>query len=145
MLIYSYRTLNNGANLAAGLVRGRINSASSIEFTRGDFSGQIDAIAWERIEFTDSSSVQQINNGMAAGVGTANMGISSVDTSRAIAFAGGQWTSGQGLGETTYAGDDVIGVAVGRHELTSATNLRVIRDDTNGTVDWTSYVVEFGP
>ena len=145
MLIYSYRTSNGGANIAAGLVRGRIDSTTSLSFTRGDLSGQIDAIAWERIEFTDTSTVQQIDVSMAAGVGTANTTISSVDTSRTIAFAGGQWTSGQGFGETSYAADDVIGVAVGRHELTSATNLLVTRDDTNGTADWTSSVVEFAP
>jgi hypothetical protein len=145
VLIYSYRTGNSGANIAAGLVRGRIDSASSLSFTRGDLSGQIDAIAWERIEFTDASTVQQIDVSMAAGVGTANSAITSVDTGRTIVFAGGQWTSGQAMGETTYAGDDVIGVAVGGHELTSATNLLVTRDDINGTADWTSFVVEFGP
>jgi len=146
MLIYSYRTLNSSEpNIAAGLVRGRIDSTTSLSFTRGDLSGQIDAIAWERIEFTDATTVQQIDVNMPAGVGTANSTITAVDTSRSIAFAGGQWTAGQGFGETSYNGDDVIGVAVGRHELTSATNLLVTRDDTFGTADWTSYVVEFAP
>ncbi len=145
VLIYSYRTGNSGPNIAAGLVRGSIDSPTSLSFSRGDFTGQIDAIAWERIEFTNASTVQQIDVSMAAGIGTANEAIASVDTSRAIAFAGGQWTSGQAMGETTYAGDDVIGVAVGRHELTSATNLLVTRDDINGTANWTSYIVEFGP
>lgn len=145
MLIYSYRTSNSGPNIAAGLVRGRIDSPTSLSFSRGDFTGQIDEIAWERIEFTDATTVQQIDISMAASIGTANAAITSVDTSMAIAFAGGQWTSGQAMGETTYAGDDVIGVAVGRHELTSATNLLVTRDDINGTADWTSYIVEFGP
>ncbi len=116
-----------------------------LSFSRGDFSGQIDEIAWERIEFTDATTVQQIDISMAASIGTANAAITSVDTSKAIAFAGGQWTSGQAMGETTYAGDDVIGVAVGRYELTSATNLLVTRDDINGAADWTSYIVEFGP
>jgi hypothetical protein len=68
VLIYSYRTSNSGVNIAAGLVRGRIDGASSLTFTRGDLSGQIDAIAWERIEFTDASTVQQIDVSMAAGV-----------------------------------------------------------------------------
>ncbi|MFV1963450.1 MAG: Calx-beta domain-containing protein, partial [Acidimicrobiia bacterium] len=114
MLIFSYRTLDSSEpNIAAGLVRGRIDSTTSLSFTRGDLSGQIDAIAWERIEFTDTSTVQQIDVSMAAGVGTANSTITSVDTSRSIAFAGGQWTAGQGFGETSYNGDDVIGVAVG--------------------------------
>ncbi len=145
MLIYSYRTANSGANIAAGLVRGEIDNATSLTFSRGDSTGQIDAIAWERIEFTDATSVQQVQPSMAPGIATDNFAIASVDTSRAIVFAGGQWTAGQGFGQTSFTGDDIIGVAVGRHELTSATNLLVTRDDTNGSASWVSYVVEYAP
>lgn len=145
MLIYSYRTANGGANIAAGLVRGEIDSATSLTFSRGDSTGQIDAIAWERIEFTNATSVQQVQPTMSPGITTDNLAITSVDTTRALVFAGGQWTSGQGFGQASYTGDDIIGVAIGRHELTSSTNLLVTRDDTNGSAGWVSYVVEFAP
>ncbi len=79
----------------------------------------------------------------AGGTSTANVTISSVDTSRTVVFAGGQHTAGQAIGEGTYKGDDVLGAMVGRHTLTTSTNLQVVRDDTGGNARWTSYVVQF--
>ena len=79
----------------------------------------------------------------AGGVSTANVGISSVVTGRTIVYAGGQHTAGQAIGEGTYKGDDVLGAFVGRHTLTTSTNLQVVRDNTSGNAKWTSYVVEF--
>ena len=79
----------------------------------------------------------------AGGTSTANVGISSVVLSRTVVFAGGQHASGQAIGEGTYKADDVYGAMIGRHTLTSSTNLQVVRDDTSGHTRWTSYVVEF--
>ena len=153
ILLYSWIVSSDTTipEMCERMVRGEIASATSLSFSRGDRSAvcgdvTIDEISWERIEFTGAgTSVQQVQPSMAAGTGTTNATITSIDTGRTIVFAGGQSVNGQSIGEGSYAGDDVIGAMIGRHTLTSSTNLQVVRDDTNGTATWTSYVVEFGP
>jgi hypothetical protein len=67
-----------------------------------------------------------------------------VTLDRSIALAGGQWSAGQALGETSYTGGGILGVVAGRHDVISGgTQLRVSRDAALGTARWTSYVVEF--
>lgn len=149
MLIYSYRSNGSGADMCERMVRGVITSPTSLTFSRGDNGVNCEAeaiedIAWERVEFVDGATVQQITTAMAAGVGTANVAIDAVDLSRTVVVGGGQWTAGQATGEGSYNTNDVIGAMVGRHKLTSTTNLQVERDNTQGTARWTSYVVQFG-
>lgn len=143
LLLYTYRTYS--VVLAEGLVRGRITGPSSLEFTRQAATTQdIDDIAWERIELSGGVSVQQVDVKATAGQGTATAPVPQpVDPTRSIALSGGQWTAGQGVGETDHATDDALGVALGRHTLTSATTLSVTRDASAGLALWTSYVVEF--
>jgi hypothetical protein len=148
MLLYSYRYTGNPPQMCDRMVRGEIDSSTSLRFTRGDGaigcdSNSIDAIVWERIEFTDGTTVQQVEPTMAAGIGITNVNITSVDQGSTIVFSAGQHTAGQSHAEGSYSGDDVIGAMLGRHTLTSSTNLQVVRDDTNGTARWTSYIVEF--
>ena len=126
--------------------RGEIDSSTSLSFTRGDSAPGCDvqnilAIAWERVEFADGTTVEQVQPAMAATVATDNVGILSVDLGRSVVFAGGQHTAGQAIGEGSYAGNDILGAMVGRHTLTTSANLLVTRDDTNGSARWTSYVV----
>jgi hypothetical protein len=151
MLIYSYRTAASAnPDMCEDMIRGEITTATSLTFSRGDGAAgcatqAIDAIAWERIEFTDGSTVQQVTATMSSGTGTANVSINAVDTSKTIVFAGGQWTNGQAIGEGSFQTDDTIGTMTGRHALISSTNLQVTRDNTGGTARWTSYVVQFDP
>jgi len=149
MLLYSWRGDRYLAAMCSVMVRGEMNSATSLLFTRGDGAGAacdglaIDDIAWERIEFTDGAVVQQVQAAMAAGVATADVSIASVDTTRTVAFSAGQYTGGQAAGEGSFSTDDIVGTMLGLHELTSSTNLRVTRGDTSGSARWTSYVVQF--
>ena len=107
-------------------------------------SGRREAESWDGADgHGDPTLAALLHIEYAGGTSTANVTISSVDTSRTIVFAGGQHTAGQSHGEGTYKGDDVIGAMIGRHTLTSSTNLQVVRDDTSGHARWTSYVVEF--
>ncbi|MFQ5921694.1 MAG: LamG-like jellyroll fold domain-containing protein [Anaerolineales bacterium] len=148
MLLYSYRFNGSGAAMCDRMLRGEIDTATSLSFTRSDggagcAASPIPAIAWERVEFTDGTTVEQVQPAMAATVATDNVTVSSVDLGRSVVFAGGQHTAGQAIGEGSYALNDILGAMVGRHTLTSPTNLLVTRDDTNGSARWTSYVVQF--
>jgi hypothetical protein len=151
MLLYSYVKSSDAERnqMCEGMLRGEVTSSTSIRFTRGDGAAgcgdiTIDEISWERITFTDPNiRVQQIQPSMAAGVGSANVAIASIDLTKTIVLAGGQWVGGQAVGEGSYAGNDVLGAMVARHRLTSSTNVEVIRDNTSGSARWTSFVVEF--
>lgn len=149
MLLYSYRYSGGGAVMCDRMVRGEMDTATSLSFTRGDgnsscdTTNDINAIAWERVQFPTGTSVQQKEPSMAASTGSTTVGITSIDQGRSLIFAGGQHTTGQSIGEGSYTGDDVIGAMVGRHTFTANDVMQVVRDDTNGTARWTSYVVQF--
>lgn len=143
MLLYSWRTAGSGADMCERMVRGEMTSSTQITFTRGCAGTQIDAISWERIEFTEGGLVRPITVNMNNN-GTANVKISPVDTTKSLVFAGGQWTNGQALGEGSYAGDDIIGAMTAKFTLTNSTNVQVVRNNTQGTAKWNAFVVQFG-
>jgi hypothetical protein len=147
VLFWSWRTDPPQADrdICARTVRGEMLSPTSIRFTRGcedAESTDIDDISWERVEFNDGTTVQQVIVSMASGTGLATASISPVNTTKALVFAGGQWTGGQTLGEGTYAANDIIGTLEGRFTLTSSTSFEVRRDNTGGSATWTAYVVQ---
>ncbi len=143
LLLYSYRIAGSGT-MATYLLSGEIDSATSLRFQRSSAAQQIDAIAWERIEFTDNSTVQSVTIAIPDGATVANLGISAVNLARAISLSGGQWTAGQAFGETNST-SAAVGASLGRHVLTSGTNLRVTRDSNSGDSTWHSFVIEFQP
>ncbi|MBW2534712.1 MAG: hypothetical protein JRI55_24680 [Deltaproteobacteria bacterium] len=149
LLLYSYRTTASDLVMCDRMVRGELTSSTTIGFSRGaGASGcsvtPVDAVAWQRVELPAGVKIQQVQATVAAGTGAVNVSLASaVDLGRTIALAGGQWTDGQGIGEGSFATDDIIGAMVGRHELTGTTTLKVTRDNTGGKAEWTSYVVEF--
>jgi hypothetical protein len=65
-----------------------------------------------------------------------------VDTSRTIVFSGDQAISGQGMGETDYPWDDIIGEAMATHRLTSSTNLRLSRGEADESARFTPFVLQ---
>ncbi len=120
MLLYSYRYSGGGAAMCDRMVRGEIDSATSLNFTRSDGgsgcdTNDPDAIAWERVQLPTGTSVQQKEPTMASGTGSTTVGITQVDEGYTLVFAGGQHTTGQSIGEGSYSGNDIIGAMVGRH------------------------------
>jgi hypothetical protein len=148
-LLYTWQTGSSGAVICDRLVRGTLNSATAIKFFRGAGATgcagvPVPAISWERVELWSGAGVNQLSVAMTGGVGQKEVNLpAAVDTSRTVAFAGGQGEQGQALGEGSYATNDIIGVASGRHVLSSSSKVQVIRDATGGKASWTSYVVEF--
>ncbi|MEK6606840.1 MAG: putative metal-binding motif-containing protein, partial [Myxococcota bacterium] len=148
ILLYSYRSNAGGTDMCERMLRGEISGPTSIAFSRGNgaagcASEAIDAVAWERVEFPVGTFVQEVAATMAAGEYLASVAIAPVDPLRTIVLSGGQWTSGQSIGEGSYGANDVIGAMIGVHALTAATTLSVVRGSSAGTARFTSYVVEF--
>lgn len=151
-LLFTYRTTgaDNTSVMCDRILRGELTSPTSITFTRGNgatgcAAATINSISWERIQFNERARAQHFNVAMGSSTTTVNVPVTSVDTTRTLVFASGQIQSGQGSGETSYAGDDIIGAALGWHTLTSPTNLRVTRGATLGTARFYSTTLQFEP
>lgn len=147
-LLYSYRGTLDGPTMCDRMLRGTVLSATSLRFNRGDGASgcagaPVDAIAWERVELPAGMSVQQLKASMSAGSGAVSLSIAQVDTGRALALAGGQWTAGQAVGEGSLATNDIVGAMLGRLKLVSSTALSVTRDHTGGKASWSAFVVSF--
>jgi hypothetical protein len=67
-----------------------------------------------------------------------------VDVARSAAFASFQHGAGQNMGRTSYAADDLLGVASATVNLTSSTLLTVTRANTAAAADIAWFVVCFG-
>jgi hypothetical protein len=151
MLLFTYRTSDaTGPAMCDRVLRGELTSPTSITFSRGAgaagcTAATIDSISWERIEFSGGVSAQHLLVSMDAGVQTTTVPITAVDTTRTLVFATGQMQSGQAGGETSYAGDDVIGASLGWHALTSPTTLEVTRGFDGGVARWNSTVLQIDP
>lgn len=151
-LLFTYRTTgaDNTSVMCDRILRGELTSPTSITFTRGNgatgcTAATIDSISWERIQFNERARAQHFNVAMGSSTTTVNVPVTSVDTTRTLVFASGQIQSGQGSGETSYAGDDIIGAALGWHTLTSPTNLRVTRGAALGTARFYSTTLQLEP
>ncbi|WP_224245760.1 hypothetical protein [Hyalangium gracile] len=144
---------SSGSGMCDLVVRGALNPnnpTTSLLFTRsaGDSTcteTDIESISWERIDFGTSARAQHVGVEMLPETTTTSVPITAVDVTRTLTFAGGQWQSGQGGGESDYQDDDILGEAVGLHSLTSPTTLEVTRGSGNGTTRWTSTVLQLEP
>ena len=135
------------------LVRAEMLSPSSLLFSRGAdqtnlnscSSVSIDSVAWERVDFGTRARVQAFTVNLQNN--SIDMTIAAVDTTRTLVFAGGQMGGGQATGETSVdnSGDDSIGQAQARFDLTTPTSVRVTRGRSQSTGIVTFYVVELEP
>ncbi len=139
------------ALICAVMVRSEMPTPSSITFSRsagadaGCIASPVDSVNFERIDFGSRGAVQTKTVTMPIGTSSLAVPISAVDTSRTIVFASSQAASGQGNGETNYSSPSYLGESVARFELTSSTNVNVIRARTGGFSVFTFYVVELDP
>lgn len=132
-------------------VRGELSSATSLSFTRGSNAAActdeaVETVFWERIDFGSRAWAQHFAVSMAAGTASTSITLpEAVDPTRTLVFASGQAQSGQGGGDSTYTGDDLIGASLGVHALTSPTSLTVGRGSSLGTARWYSTVLQLEP
>lgn len=84
------------------------------------------------------------SSALATGVGQATATIGTVDPTRSVAFGSFQSGSGQNLGRTTYALDDLVGVGAATLAVTSPTQITIDRANTADAADIGWFVVDFG-
>ncbi len=126
------------------LLRTRLLSSTSLEIARAFTDNDINEISWQVVELLDGSSVQHFHTLLSPGTASSTVTVSSVDLTRATAFAGTQNGGGQNGGRTTYFSDDIIGVASATFSFSSATQVSIARSSTVdfGSMGW--QVVEWG-
>ena len=89
----------------------------------------ITEIVWQAVELQDGSSVQRGNEPFLAGTASSTVGISPVDVTKAYAFGSVQAGSGQNMGRSPYAVDDITGVGSFTAAL-AGSQLTLTRDNT---------------
>ena len=144
-VLVGFRTAGTGADVGSRMLRAELTNSTTITIDRS-ISGSPDAITeivWQAVELRDGSTVQRGSQSFASGAATSTVPISSVNTSRAAAFASVQAVGGQNMGRSPYAGDDIIGVGSFTMAL-SATLLTIDRNNTAAAADVGWFVVEFG-
>jgi len=141
-LLYNGRAVNDVDRTDEWSVRGRLTSSTEVTFDRDVGDGWIN-LRYEVVEFTDSTSVQNVAVSMAASTATSDDTIAAVDLDHAFALTGGNLISGQGMGKSAYGADDELGESCGALELTSTTNLRTTRDKSSAAADFEAFVIEF--
>ena len=152
ILLYSYLSDATGPAACNRALRGELtNGASRVTFSRGDGNNAncvgslLSEISWEVVQFPVGTVVQQVTRQLTAGTLEANITISSVDRSRTLVVAGGQWASGQVHGEGKHATGEAISDMRVRASLVDNTTLRLTRETANDTATFTVYVVQLKP
>ena len=144
-ILVDYRTAGSGADVGSRMLTAELTSSTTISIDRS-ISGNPDditEISWQAVELQDGSSVQHGSEPFLAGAASSVVGISPVDTSKAYAFGSVQAGSGQNMGRSPYAVDDVVGVGSFTVAL-SANNLTLTRDNTAASADVGWFVVHWG-
>ena len=141
-LMFSYNSADGtAANIGQKMVRGVVTNGNTLTFDRA-LTGQAMTLTWYLVEFTDDTRVQSGSAAFSSGTTQVDAPITSVDSTRTIASAGAIRYNG---GKTPYNADDNPGTATVTLDLTSVTNLRLIRALTGSqTADVGWFVVEFG-
>ncbi|MCH8991815.1 MAG: hypothetical protein IIA44_08735, partial [Acidobacteria bacterium] len=144
-VLVGYRTAGGGADIGARMLRAELTNSTTITIDRS-ISGtpdDITEIVWQAVELQDGSSVQRGSEPFLAGTASATVGISTVDVTKAYAFGSVQAGSGQNMGRSPYAVDDVIGVGSFTAALTGS-QLTLTRDNTAAVADVGWFVVHWG-
>jgi hypothetical protein len=144
-VLTGFQTPDAGADVGARMLRAQLINSTTIMVDRG-ISGDPDdipEISWQAVELRDCGRVLAGSEHLGVGVNRSVIPLATaVDTNRSVAFASVQPVSGQSMGRTTYAGDDVIGVASVTMAL-SPTQVIMERSNTSGDADIGWFVVEF--
>ncbi|MGQ0670233.1 MAG: hypothetical protein ACT4PO_11270 [Actinomycetota bacterium] len=144
-VLVGFRSAGTGADVGSRMLRAQLTNSTTITVDRS-ISGtpdDITEIVWQAVELKDGSTVQRGSESFVSGDPSNAVPISSINTSRAAAFASVQAVGGQNMGRSPYAGDDIIGVGSFTMAL-SATLLTIDRTNTAAAADVGWFVVEFG-
>ncbi len=145
-VLVSFTTEGIGPDVGARMLRAQLVNSTMIMIDRSisGWQDNITEISWQAVELNDGSRVLSGSENFGLGVGIKTVPLApAVDLNRSVAFASVQPTTGQSMGRSPYAGDDVIGVGSVTMAL-SATNITMERDNTADEADIGWFVVELG-
>ena len=133
------------ADIGEKMFTGRWLNDSQIEILRTNTGNTGPIIYWEAVELPEGTEVQygiaNFSNLQTAQTAT----LTSVNLSRSVAFASGsEW--GQSGSQTSYAGDDVPGIALFTLNFTNSTFLNITRTPSSSqsaTANVTWFVIQF--
>jgi hypothetical protein len=135
----------SGSDIGARQLRARLTNSTTITFDRsitGD-ADDLSQIFWQAVELKDGSTVQHGSASFASGTATATAALATVNTARSVAFASTQDAAGLSGGRSSYAGDDIPGVAQATVAITSPTQVTLTRNNTAAAADIAWFVVSF--
>jgi beta-xylosidase-like protein len=144
-ILVDYQTSGTGPDIGARMLRARLSNATTITLDRS-VSGSPDDITeiqWQAVELKDGSRVQRGSANLPNGTGAVTVGLSTIDPSRAAAFASVQSGGGQNTGRSPYVASPVLGVGAVTATLT-ATQVTLTRTSTAAATDIGWFVVEWG-
>jgi hypothetical protein len=145
-VLASFITEGSGPDVGARMLRAQLVNSTTIMIDRSisGWQDNITEISWQAVELNDGSRVLSGSENFGLGVRSKIVPLApAVDMNRSVAFAPVQPTTGQSMGRSPYAGDDVIGVGSVTMALTT-TNLTMERDNTADEADVSWFVVELG-
>jgi hypothetical protein len=122
-LLFSYVLTSFSSGAAQEMIRGKVDSATQLGFRRGGV-GAAGTLTWYAVSFTNGTTVQSATSTFGDTATGATAALSSVDTMRTIATAGGLFNRG---GSTAIVTSESPGQATFTLELASATQLSLVR------------------
>ncbi len=154
ILLYSWILDSTGSDICERILRGELtDEGMRATFSRGLKDESCDGvkikeISWEVVQFPEGTLVQQLTHEMNAN--SYNVLITlpiTVDSSRTLVFAGGQWASGQVHGEGKNAvNSQAIGEMRARAILAeNGQSVRLIRESAKDSAKFTFFVVQLKP
>ncbi len=149
-VLHGWRHNASGVSMCDRMVRGTVDSATRLVFSRGVEQGFTCTspnltVAYERVSVVDQGRVQHLPVLLFPNVPSAEEALpQAVDASRTLVFSGGQWSNGQASGEGSYDANEVPGMMLGRMSLTGGTSLFLARTGLSGAAAWSVTVLELG-
>ncbi|MDP3155069.1 MAG: hypothetical protein Q8N23_20485 [Archangium sp.] len=148
-LVYSTRAVaadTSNSNICRRRARGEITNATTLTFTRGCNSADLQDISWELVKLpTGGGAVQQVNGATTAGnAATASLSFSSVDLTRSVMFLGGQGPGGSATGSTSSP-TDRVGTGLATVNVSSSTAMTYVRGNSDQVGSFTGYVMQVNP
>jgi hypothetical protein len=153
ILLYSYIYNGSGVKICDRALRGELaDNGNKVRFSRGEgdaancAGAQISSISWEVVEFPPGVRVHQLTKHLAAGSSSGSITLPAlIDRSRTLVFTGGQWASGQVLGEGRYASNEYLSEMRALVSISDASTVLIERSDNFSSATFTVYVVQLKP
>jgi hypothetical protein len=145
-ILVGFRSAGTGNDVGSRLLRAQLTNSTTITIDRS-ISGSPDdmtEIAWQAVELRETAAaVQRGSTTFASGSAQQVVPITAVNLNKATPFAAVQVVGGQNTGRSSYASNDIIGVANFTMALSSSTAITMDRNSTAAAADVGWFVVQW--